>query len=294
VETKKDRRGNVVSSIIKQGELKVGDVVFSENQQAKIRSLFNDLSEPIKSVVPSSPFELLGFNELPTVGSIITTSATANQQLSDEKVSQKKTLGLEELLEVNEDKKLKIILKADSKGSLEAINDSLIKKTNIEIIMQGIGKVHKSDVFLASTSNSIILAFNVDIESEAQEVAKNEKVIIKSFNIIYELLDELEEVSNLLIQKDMIEKDLKGESVILASFMIHDQLVYGIKVSKGKINLGDNVQIIRNNNLIGKSKLTSLQIRSKTVKEVKKGQEAGIMIAPNIDIKVGDVLKYSL
>jgi|SRR3989344_1268806 len=294
IETKKDRRGNVVSSIIKQGELKVGDTVYSSGQKTKIRSLFNDMNKSVRSVLPSSPFELLGFNELPQVGSEIRTSDQKLTEKVADTISQKRTLKIEELLEKNKGKKLNVILKADSKGSLEAINDALAKKGNIEIVMQGIGTVQKSDVFLATSSKSIILAFNIDIESEAQDVAKNEKIIIKNFNIIYELLDELEEVSDLMTQKDMIEKDLKGESVVLASFMIHDKLVYGVKVTKGKINLGDNIQIVRNNNLIAKTKLSSLQIRSKAVKEVKKGQESGIMIIPSVDIKVGDVLKYSL
>jgi len=293
VETKKDKRGIVVTSIIKQGQLKIGDTIFSNGQKTKIRSLINDAGEKIDSVFPSSPFEILGFKDFPMVGSIISGSDKQTKE-KEIKTNQKKTLNLEDLLGHEESKKLNLILKADSKGSLEAISDSLQKKDNIDIIMQGIGNIHKSDVFLATTSKSIILGFNVDVETDANDVAKNEKVIIKSFNIIYELLDELEEVSSLLAQKDMMEKDLKGQSVVLASFMIHDQLVFGVKVNKGKINLGDNVSVYRNDNLLGKSKLVSLQIRSKPIKEVKNGQEAGIMISPNIDIKVGDVIKYSL
>ncbi len=198
------------------------------------------------------------------------------------------------LLNKDESKKLNIILKTDSKGSLEAINSSIEKKDNIEIVMQSIGDIHKSDVFLATSSKSIILGFNVGVEADAEDLAKAEKVIIKRFNIIYELIDELNEVSTLLQQKDMLAKDAKGESSVLASFIIHDQQVFGVKVVKGKINLGDIIQVFRAGVLIGKTKLVSLQIRAKTVKEVKKGEEAGIMIFPIIDMKVGDVLKYSL
>ncbi|MFH1826871.1 MAG: translation initiation factor IF-2 [bacterium] len=293
IETKKDKRGLVISSIIKQGRLEVGDTIFLNGQKTKIRSLNNDVGEYINFVLPSSPFEILGFKDFPEVGSIINVSDKKVEKKENAKI-QKKTLNIEDLLGQAPGKKLNIILKADSKGSLEAINDTLSKRENIEIIMQGIGNIHKSDVFLATSSKSIILGFNVNVENEARQVAKNEKIIIKSFNIIYELIDELEEVSSLLEQKDMMEKDLKGQSVVLASFIIHDQLVFGIKINKGKINLGDNATIYRDDNLIGKSKLISLQIRSKSVKEVKNGQEAGIMLSPNIDIKVGDVIKYSL
>ncbi len=295
IETKKDKRGTIISSIIKDGQLNVGDVIYASGQKTKIRSLYNDLGDQIKTVIPSSPFEILGFSELPEVGSIISTSVKKKEEnLKKESVIQKKALTIDDLLNKNDVQKLNIIIKADSKGSLEAINASIQKKDNIEIVMQSIGSIHKSDVFLATSSKSIILGFNVSVESVAEELAKSEKVIIKNFNIIYELIDELNEVSTLLQQKDLIAKDAKGESTVLASFIIHDQLVYGVKVSKGKINLGDLIQVFRSDNLIGKSKLVSLQIRSKTVKEVKKGAEAGIMIFPHVDIKVGDMLKYSL
>lgn len=294
IETKKDKRGVVISSIIKDGILNVGDTIYASGQKNKIRSLYNDMGEQIKIVMPSSPFELLGFSKLPEVGSIITTSIKKIDVSVEKIITPKKILNLEMLLDKNESKKLNIILKTDSKGSLEAINSSIEKKGNIEIVMQSIGDIHKSDVFLATSSKSIILGFNVGIETDAEDLAKAEKVIIKRFNIIYELIDELNEVSTLLQQKDLLAKDAKGESSVLASFIIHDQQVFGVKVVKGKINLGDIIQVFRAGVLIGKTKLVSLQIRAKTVKEVKKGEEAGIMIFPIIDIKVGDVLKYSL
>jgi len=294
IETKKDKRGIVISSIIKDGILNVGDTIYASGQKNKIRSLYNDIGEQVKTVVPSSPFEILGFSKLPEVGSIITTSIKKIDDSAEKIITPKKILNLEMLLNKDESKKLNIILKTDSKGSLEAINSSIEKKGNIEIVMQSIGDIHKSDVFLATSSKSIILGFNVGVETDAEDLAKAEKVIIKRFNIIYELIDELNEVSSLLQQKDMLAKDAKGESSVLASFIIHDQQVFGVKVVKGKINLGDIIQVFRAGVLIGKTKLVSLQIRAKTVKEVKKGEEAGIMIFPIIDIKVGDVLKYSL
>ena len=294
IETKKDKRGIVISSIIKVGILNVGDTIYASGQKNKIRSLYNDIGEQVKTVVPSSPFEILGFSKLPEVGSIITTSIKKIDDSVEKIIIPKKILNLEMLLNKDESKKLNIILKTDSKGSLEAINSSIEKKGNIEIVMQSIGDIHKSDVFLATSSKSIILGFNVGVETDAEDLAKAEKVIIKRFNIIYELIDELNEVSSLLQQKDMLAKDAKGESSVLASFIIHDQQVFGVKVVKGKINLGDIIQVFRAGVLIGKTKLVSLQIRAKTVKEVKKGEEAGIMIFPIIDIKVGDVLKYSL
>jgi len=97
-----------------------------------------------------------------------------------------------------------------------------------------------------------------------------------------------------LLKKQGLDEKIKGESTVLAKFVIHEQIVYGIKVTKGKVSLADKIEVFRNDNLIGKSKIQSLQIRSNPVKEAKKGQEAGILINPNLDIKIGDVIKYIL
>jgi len=124
-------------------------------------------------------------------------------------------------------------------------------------------------------------------------LAKQEKVIIKSYNIIYELLEELAEVSKLMVEKEQSEANLKGEAKVLATFIIQDEKVFGIKVTKGKANLGDPTEVYRDGALVGKSKIVSMKIRAKSVNEAKKDQEAGVII-PSIDIKVGDVLKFIL
>jgi translation initiation factor IF-2 len=126
------------------------------------------------------------------------------------------------------------------------------------------------------------------------ELAKQEKVIIKTYNIIFELLDELAEVTELIKLKEEAEKDAKGEAKILATFTIENEKVFGIKVTKGKISLEDSIKLYRNDNPIGKTKVVSLKIRAKTVKEVKKDQEAGIIFFPLLDIRVGDVIKSIL
>lgn len=120
------------------------------------------------------------------------------------------------------------------------------------------------------------------------------KVIIKTYNIIYELLDELNEVADLLKEKEEKEKNLKGEAKILATFIIEKETIYGVKIIKGKINLGDKLELHRNLKLIDKTKLISLKIRAKETTEVKKNQEAGMIFSPELDIRVGDVIKSIL
>lgn len=293
IETKKDKRGIVVSAIIKDGKLSIGDFVYTENKKIKIRSILNDRGEKIKEAIPSTPCELLGFEEFPQVGSKITSTAqTIKKEL---KTPPSKRVRIEDLLvQKKEEKKLNIIIRADSYGSLEAITNSLEKKGNIHILLKGVGNINKSDVFLAKTTKAIIIGFSVNIEQEIKDLSKQEKVLIKTYNIIYKLLEELHEVADLLKEKEEKEKNIKGEVKILATFVIDNQTVYGVRVVKGKINLGDSGEVYRNEKKIGKVKLVSLKIKTKKVVKVKKNQEAGMVFDPQLDIKIGDMIKFIL
>lgn len=297
IETKKDRRGIVASAIIKDGTIKIADVVYVNDQKIKVKSLINDLGKNVTQVLPSSPFEITGFNEMPEVGSMI------KQGISDEQLAtsheplviQQQALTLEDILKVEVvEKKLPAIIKADSQGSVEAIKNSLKDNTNLNIVLLAVGEINKSDIFLAKATKSIIIGFTVKTSNEAESLAKQEKVIIKSYKIIYELLDELNEVANLIKEKEEKEKNLKGEAQILANFIIEGEKIFGVNVIKGKINLGDSIEAFRKNKPIGKTKLVSLKVRAKTVNEVKKGQEAGMIFGPPLDFLVGDLIKSIL
>ena len=296
IETKKDRRGIVASLIIKEGTIKVADVVYINDQKIKVKSLINDLGKSVTQVIPSNPFELLGFNEMPEVGGIIKSISINQTPSSDDQVpTAQKALTLEDVLKMPVvEKKLPAIIKADSQGSVEAIKNSLKDNTNLNIVLLAVGEINKSDIFLAKATKSIIIGFTVKTSHEAESLAKQEKVIIKSYQIIYELLDELNEVANLIKEKEEKEKNLKGEAQILANFIIEGEKIFGVNVTKGKINLGDTLEAFRKNKPIGKTKLLSLKVRAKTVNEVKKGQEAGMIFGPPLDFLVGDVVKSIL
>lgn len=292
IETKRDKRGIIPSAIIKEGVMHVGDTVYSFDKKAKVRALINDVGKQVREVHPSTPFELLGFEEMPEVGSEITTTAgTAVKTTEEDK--QHKMPTMYDFLNKKEDtqKKLSLVIKSDSQGSLEAIIKTLEKNTNIDIILNGVGDVHRSDIFLAKTTKAIIIGFNTNIDNEVQELAKQEKVVIKTYNIIYELLDELDEVSQLIKEKEEQEKYVKGEAKIVATFIIEGEKIFGVKINKGKFNLADNVELFRDNNSFGKTRLVSLKQRAKSVQEVKKDQEAGMIFAPTLDLRVGDVVK---
>lgn len=298
IETKKDRRGIVASAIIKDGMIKIADTLFVNDQKIKVRSLINDLGKSIFQVLPSSPFEILGFNDMPEVGGLIKQESTINNQqltIRDQQPTALKPLTLEDVLKTPVvEKKLAAIIKADSQGSVEALKNSLKDNVNLNIILLAVGEINKSDIFLAKATKSIIIGYTVKTSAEAEDLAKQEKVIIKSYQIIYELLDELNEVANLIKEKEEKEKNLKGEAKVIANFIIEGEKIFGVSVIKGKINLGDQLECFRKNKLIGKTKLVSLKIRAKTVNEVKKGQEAGMIFGPPLDFVVGDVVKSIL
>ncbi|MCX7996289.1 MAG: translation initiation factor IF-2 [Patescibacteria group bacterium] len=294
IETKKDRRGIVASIIIKNGTLKVGDTVYAGEQKAKIRTMFNDLGKPVRQIEPSQPVELLGLSEIPEVGTFITTSPVVQEKV-EQAVKAVRTFedwaNMIVLSAEDEKRKLVIVLKCDSQGSLDAITGMLADNDAIVIQSASVGDINKSDVFMAKATKALVIGFSVIIDPIARELAKQEKVIIKTYDIIYELLEELEEVSLLLQEKENSEKNIKGEAKILATFNIEGETVFGAKVTKGKIANGDQIELYRNDNLIAKSKLVSLRIRAKSVQEVKKENECGMLFYPLLDIRVGDVIK---
>ncbi|MBI4008956.1 translation initiation factor IF-2 [Candidatus Roizmanbacteria bacterium] len=300
IETKKDRRGNVISAIIKDGKLEVGNLIVADNKKTKIRSILDVFGNSLKKVIPSTPFELLGFDEFPEIGSVITVQSEfadslkkTQTELAPSIIPQK--IDIESLLNPKKvEQKLSLVIKADSQGSLEAILQTLSANDNIEIVLQAVGEINKSDIFLAKSTKSIIIGFAVNPSSETRDLAKQEKIVIKTYNIIYELFDELAEVSLLLKEKKQKEKNLKGAAKILANFIIEGEKIFGIKVTKGKINLGDQLEVHRDDKLIGKTKLVSLKIRANVVSEVKKDQEAGLILSPPLDIRIGDMVKSIL
>lgn len=295
IETKKDKRGIVASVVVKNGGLRIGETIYAGEQKAKIKNMINDLGKPVKEVVPSMPFELLGFQELPEVGTYITATPVQSEKIEQKAAHKTFSEQSHPLLQTQkQSQELSLVVKADSQGSLDAIIHSLGKNENITIILSAIGDVNRSDVFLAKAAKAVIVGFSVGTPQDARDLAKQEKVIIKNYSIIYELIEELEEVSELMKEKEQQEKSIKGEAKVLATFLIEGEKIFGLKVTKGKVNIGDTVELYKDGELIGKTKLVSLRHRAKPVQEVKKDTEAGMIFGPPLDMKTGDVVKFIL
>ncbi|OGK21262.1 hypothetical protein A3C23_02000 [Candidatus Roizmanbacteria bacterium RIFCSPHIGHO2_02_FULL_37_13b] len=297
IESRIEKAGISITAIVKDGILKVSDTIYAGDLIAKVKALFNDLGENLSIVVPSSPCVILGFSKLPEVGIEITNKLQKKiEKPADEGIvvpTEKFDLGA--FFKDKEKDKLKLILKVDSQGSLDALVDSLGKSANFDIILSSVGEVNKSDIFLAKVSKAIVIGFSTIVPKAVTDLAIQEKVVIKTYSLIYQLLEELDEVSDLIKEKEMTKRQLKGEAKVLANFIIDKEKIAGIHVIKGKLNVNDNIELWRNDKQMGKAKIVSLKTRARTIPEIKKDMEGGIVFYPELDFNIGDMVKsYSI
>ena len=200
------------------------------------------------------------------------------------------------LIETQEKKKkLKMIIKADNNGSLEAIVDTLMLHESVDIEQAHIGEVTKSDIFHAKVTGAIIVNFGQNISKDVEQIAKDEKVLIRTYSLIYKLLEEIDDVLNYYQEKDEKQSRFKGQGKIIANFIVENQTIAGVTIQTGKIAVGDEIELYRGETVIGQTKVSTLKQKTKSVQELKKNEEGGMVIEPNLDFKVGDMVKsYSI
>lgn len=273
-------KGPVATIIVRSGKLSVGDEIVCENQEFRVRALYNWLGESFKQVESGKGAEVLGWKTLPIVGSILfnkhqlALTHSTHQQIPQ--IPPKQSIPPQE--------QIKLLIKADTAGTLEAIEASLPKNTFI--LESGVGNINESDVLLAKSAKALIIGFHIKPSEFVLKLADSEKVIIKTYNIIYELLDEIDEVVEALQQGNLV--NILGEAKVLAIFNIKDQIVAGIKVIKGRIARGDQVKIMRQDKEIGRGRIKSLRHNKEDITKSEQGSEAGLILSQNIDILTGD------
>lgn len=290
IESKLDKRqGSLSSIIVKQGSLKIGDVLYQSDEIGKVKALFDTHGKNIKNVDPGDAAEILGINQIIQTGSLI---HIQKQENKTPMINQPKTLSMPtpqeilKLLTLKIEEELPIILKTEGKGELEAIKNVLPEK--VKIVYEGWGDIVFSDVLLAKDMGAIVIGFNVGITKDAKTLAESEKVFYKLFSIIYELLDEIEEVIKSLTVKK--EEKLSGKATVLARFIIGDNQVMGVKVTEGKFKPADKIRLISKDIVRGEALITSLKKEKKDAKEVVRGEECGMLLSPSLDFQVGDVI----
>ncbi len=292
VETHQQKAGISVSCIIKNGSLRIGESIFAGGKEAKVKALITDTGARVQEVKPSMPFAVLGFKEAPEVGSRL---MRTREDVEKVVVAQEAVDPFSAFFKKDADQKLNLILRAESQGSLEAIIPNLQKNDNIKVILSTVGEISESDVFLAKVSGAIIIGFAIQASKQVELLAKTEKVVIKTYNIIYNLLEDLQEVSELLKEKDERARTFKGEAKVRALFSIEGAKIIGVKVSKGKIDLHDRLELYRGDTMKDEALVVSIKQRAQTVTTLKKNDEGGLIIDPDLDVKEGDVVKsYSI
>ncbi|MGI6278228.1 MAG: translation initiation factor IF-2 [Patescibacteria group bacterium] len=277
------KRGMLVTAIVKQGKLLVGQKLVAEEEEAKVRALFDDSGQPIKEALISQPVSILGFTKPLAAGSLISDPAL--------EVGKSDRPFLKEVSADQEEKTLlRLVVKADTQGTLEALINSIPQK-KISIIESGVGDINDSDVFFASSGGAEIIGFNVSLSRRVADLAEAEEVDVQTEEIIYELLQSIEEKLKALETIEE-EKKILGQAEIIADFTVPDGRVAGAKVILGEIEKGTRVTIINQGGKKKKTKIVSLQQGSKKIDRVKKGQEFGATFSPAVDFKIGDMIKY--
>ncbi len=311
IETKLDKkRGIIASVLIQDGSLKIGDYFIAGLSYGKIRNLIDDKGKSIKKAGPSTPVEIIGFCKMPQAGDyfqivpddkLVKIIISEREDEGRSKIIVKPSLSLDNLfLEMKEGKidKLNIILKTDTQGSLDALQEA-IKKIKIEneevktdIIHAGVGNITETDVMLASASRAIIIGFNIRPDTNVQKIAKSEKVDIRLYKIIYDLIDEIKSALKGYL-KPKIEEYICGQVEVREVFKIPKiGTIAGSYVLNGKISNNDKIRVIRDGKLIYEGKVSSLKRFKEDIKEVNTGFECGIGIEKFNDIKLKDILEF--
>ncbi len=295
--------GPVATVLVKNGTLTKGDLLSGDGEYfGKVRAMKNYRGEELDEAGPSVPVQIIGFKVAPKVGDVI--EVGGDMKKARRKTDYYKLTKEEEFVktshdsEDNEEKegitKLAIVLRTDVLGSQEAIIESLEKietdDIKIDIVSKGLGSVNESDVLAAEASNAMLLGFNVIPSNAAEALARDKGIEIKTFKIIYEIIDEVKARLNELIKAELIREDL-GKLEVLALFKKTDKgHIIGGKVIEGKIEANTSAAVIRNKAFIGLGKITELQSGKQEVKDVQKGQEAGLSFEGQADIEIGDIL----
>ena len=308
VESKLDKHvGPIVTVLVQNGTLRLGDPIVVGTAFGKIRTLRNDKGEEITKALPSQPVEITGLNEVPSAGDRFMTFATEKEakNIASERKEQararenkaKSAVSLDDLFaKIGEGlKEINVIIKADVNGSAEAVKNSLQKievdGVKINVIRSSVGGITESDIVLAKASNAIIIGFNVRPSKGIQDKAKDEGVEIRFYNIIYKAVEEMEAAMKGMLDPEYEEKIL-GTADIRQIFKFSKVgNIAGCSVSDGVIKRDAQARIIRDGVVIYDGKIGSLQREKDSVKEVKKGYECGITIDGFNDIKIGDTIE---
>lgn len=279
------KRGPLATIIVKNGTLKIKDNLQAENSFGKVRALFNENNQRLTQVLPGQAAQVLGFKQVPPVGSPVTSPEAQSPASPVQPTAKGEPPSPSE--EGVDTKRLKIILKADAAGTLEAITQNL--GDEVTLVSQGIGNVTESDVLLADSTSAKILAFRVKIISAAKKLADIEGIFIKQYSLIHELLDDVQGQILKLLEPTIDEKII-GQAKIIAEFTVKGQSIAGCQVESGKFTTGSLIHLQRDKETLADSKIKSIHLGKESVDKAKKGEDCGVLLSPQLDFRLKDRL----
>ena len=309
IEARLDKgRGPIMTVLVQNGTLRQGDVIIAGTAVGRVRTMTSDKGKLLKTAGPSTPVEIAGLSEVPSAGDVF--NAVADERMARELADQRKIekekeahggnrkVSLEDLfsqIQAGEMKNLNIIVKADVQGSAEAVKSSLEKISNeevqVKVIHSAVGAINESDVMLASTSDAIIVGFNVRPESAARESAARSNVDIRLYRVIYDCINEIQDAMKGMLAPKFKEQII-GHAEVRETYKVSKVgTVCGCYCQDGKIQRGCSVRVLRDNIVVFEGELASLRRFKDDVKEVAAGYECGMQVEKFNDVKIGDVIE---
>lgn len=309
IEAQMDKsRGPLATVLVHSGTLKVGDVVVVGETWGRIKAMFNDAGKRVKRAGPSDPVELLGLNEVPQVGDLMTAAADERQaqaltaEHEEERQREKEAARAVSLTNVFDEmsagrvKELDIVIKADVQGSIEPIRASLEQlgdeDTRVRVIHSAAGNVTESDVMLAIASKAVIISFNTGIEPGARRLAQTEGVSVRNYDVIYTMIDDVTKALKGLLAPTYVEVT-EGRAEVRAVFSAGKRdKVAGAYVRDGRVTRGVSARVLRGGQVVHEGRVSSLRRFKEDAREVSAGYECGIGIQGFGDFEAGDVLEF--
>ena len=301
-------KGPVATVLVQKGTLRVGDMVVCGSASGRIRAMFDDKGRNVKKAGPSIPVAILGLSEVPHSGEMVYAvkdEKTARhyadkkkESIREEQLRSTQKVSLDDLFEqiqLGEVKELNIIIKTDVRGTIDAIEQSLHKLENeevrVNVIHGGVGGITETDIMLASASNAIVIGFNVRPTLNALDIAKEEKVDVRTYRVIYDAIEDIKSAINGMLDPEYKEVVI-GRAQVRATFKVPNAgTVAGIYVQDGKITRNSSIRLLRDEIVIFEGKISSLKRFKDDVREVVAGYEGGLGLENYNDIKEGDALE---
>jgi translation initiation factor IF-2 len=297
--------GATATILVQNGTLRLGDSLVFDDCWARVKTMRNDLGQNLKEAGPSTPVEITGLSALPEAGSafVVVANEREAREISEARVEgarvqahQQKRPSMESLLEVEKHNKiLRLVVKADVKGSLEAALNALSKikseKVSVEIVASGVGEITESDVILAATSKAIIMGFHTVIEAHAADLVRERGVEVQIHDVIYHLVDATKDLMRNLLDKIQRENELGVAEVRQLFKSSALGVIAGCQVIQGLVRRNSQIRVIRDGEMIWKGSIGSLKRLKEDVKEVAKGFDCGILLSGFSDFKEGDLLQ---